>query len=569
MTGKKKRSKKGNMYKDYFLLGDMVDEELLIVEKVLRMDKVKSLKGIINESAELSGRKYVDTELLDPQTIPVAMNWINKRVFIGDKPGLGKTVMSTASYAYYRKKMIEDGKEPGKLMLVTENNHVLGMVKEMREKFGVNLLPLIDGTDKIERTLKNVDFNGGDYDGVATSWGSVKSNGFIYFYLDNMDLFSMAIFDETSKLNNTGSQTYQVVDDIVNKAGKGIERVIFLNGSSFDKNIYDLYNQFMILSPTLFPSKKFLDDNYVIKGGKSWWETSMAVVDGKPEFVKNQRRTGEIIDYKNQADLKKRIRHHYIARSKSDYADHLPKYNYRLHCVDMNSAQIKLLDSSEVVNSSLLNSPTTSNPKAKFDEKSVPKLKAVLDFYEQVIDDRPIFYVYNIDAQKKIQEELGNRGYYAEILNGEASPEEKLNILEKFNDGKVDTLIFNIEKAINIPTSDRIIFYDIPTMPQRTYQVKGRIDRNNYKDPKFYDFFIYLDSPEMGNIIKLAYFREKHSSLFTGQEEDVYKQLIYQLSNHYDRDKLERIGEALESIEGDIIGDIKIEGMDDISNLFK
>lgn len=563
-----KKLKKGNMYKNYFLLGDMEEESLLMVEKVLRQSKVSSLKSIINESAELAGRKYVDTELLDPQTVPVAMNWLNKRLFIGDKPGLGKTVMSTAAYAFYRKKMIEANKEPGKLLLVTENNHVLGMVKEMREKFGVNLIPLIDGTDKIERTLKNIDFDSGEYDGVATSWGSVKSNGFIYFYLNNMDKFEMAVFDETSKLNNTGSQTYKVVDDIVNKAGGGIERVIFLNGSSFDKNIYDLYNQFMILSPRMFPSKKFLDDNYVIKGGKSWWETTMSIVDGKPDFVKTQRKTGEIVDYKNQDDLKKRIRHHYIARSKSDYSDHLPKYNYRLHCVDMTSAQIKLLDSTEVVNASLLNSPTTGNPKAKFDEKTVPKLKEVLDFYEQVVDDRPIFYVYNIDSQKKIQELLGERGYHAEILNGEASAEEKQVLLERFNNNEIDTLIFNIEKAINIPTSDRIIFYDIPTMPQRTYQIKGRIDRNNYKDPKFYDFFIYLDSPEMGNIIRLAYFREKHASLFTGQEEDVYKQLIYQLSNHYDRDKLERIAETLQNIEEDFKSE-EIENLGDFGNIFK
>ena len=82
------------------------------------------------------------------------MSWLNKRFFIGDKPGLGKTVISTASYALYRKKMIEAGLPVGKMILVTDNNHALGMSKEMREKFGVNLLPLIDGTDKIERTLK-------------------------------------------------------------------------------------------------------------------------------------------------------------------------------------------------------------------------------------------------------------------------------------------------------------------------------------------------------------------------------------------------------------------------------
>ena len=567
--------KKGLMYKDYYLLGDLEPDELLKIESVLRADNVPKLKKVINESAELSGRKYVDTTLLDPQTIAVAMSWFNKRVFVGDKPGLGKTVMSTASYAHYRKQMIERGMKPKKMILVTDTNHVLGMTKEMREKFGVNLLPLINGTAPIERTLKKEDPMTDEFDGVATSWGSVKSNGFLMFYLDNMDEFGFGIFDETSKLNNVGSQMYKVVDDIVNHAGGGLERVMFLNGSSFEKSIFDLYNQYAILSPRLFPSKKFIEDNYVVKATKSWGEFTMWMNNGHAEYGRKQKFTGEIVDYKNQEDLKDRIRHHYLARSKSDYSNHLPKYNYRLHCVEMTKDQLKKLEESIVVNASLLNSPTTSDPDAKFDEKSVPKLEQVLNFFEQVVEDRPIIYVYNIEAQHKMKEKLVGMGYKVEILNGELSVDEKQEILEKFNRGNLDSLIFNIERAINIPTSDRIIFYDIPTMPQRTYQIKGRIDRNNYEIPKFYDFFVYLDSPEMANVIKLAYFREKHASLFTGQEEDVYGQLIYQLINFYDVEKLERIQEHLETISGDIMTkraelDSEIpKDLEDVSNMFK
>lgn len=553
---KEKVKKKGNTYQNYFLLGDLSGDELLMVEKMLRMTTIDSLKKIINESAKLAGRKHADITLLDPQTIPVGMSWINKRLFIGDKPGLGKTVISTGAYALYRKKMIEQGKKPGKLILVTDNNHCLGMSKEMREKFGVNLIPLIDGTDKIERTLKKVDFRNDDsFDGVVTSWGSVKSNGFLYFYMKHSDMFDMAILDETSKLKNNDSQVYQVVDDIVNKYNGGIERVLFLNGSSFEKSIYDLYNQFSILSPNLFPNKRFIDDNYVIKGGKSWWQTEMQFVNGRPEMVRNERKTGMIVDYKNQEDLKKRIRHHYIARSKSDYSDVLPKYNYRLYISEMSKEQKKMLDSGDViVNASLLNSPTTRDKKAKFTETTVPKLRDLLEHFEQVYEDRPIIYVYNTDSQYKIKELLTERGYKVEILNGELSSTEKQDLIEKFNNGKLDSLIFNIERAINIPSSDRILFYDIPTMPQRTYQVKGRIDRNNYTQPKFYDFFVYLDSPEMMNIIKLAYFREKHASAFTGQEEDLYKQLIEQLYNYYEKEHLDTVGELLNNdmLENDI-----------------
>ena len=77
-----------------------------------------------------------------------------------------------------------------------------------------------------------------------------------------------------------------------------------------------------------------------------------------------------------------------------------------------------------------------------------------------------------------------------------------------------------------------MIFYDVPTNPQLTYQIMGRIDRNNFKDSKSYHFLMYLKSPEMQNMIDLAYFREVHSGKFTGQYEDVYKKLIKQLYSY-------------------------------------
>lgn len=537
-----KKPKKGVMFKDYFLMGGLTEDQLLQCEKILRVESVPSLKKIINISADLSKRQHEDVTLLDPQTIPVALSNINKRFYIGDKPGLGKTVMSAAAYALYRKQEIEAGRKPKKLLLVTDTNHCLGMSNEMKHKFGVNLLPLINGTIAINRTLKKNDLSSGEFDGVVTSWGSVKSNGFLLYYVEHAEEYDFAIFDETSKLNNTSSQLYQVVDDIVNHFNGGISRVLFLNGSSFEKTIYDIYNQFLILNPILFPSKKFIDENYVIKGENSWWVTSYKANSGNvSKFVQNKK-AKVIVDYKNQADLKKRIRHHFIARSKSDYSKVLPKYNYRLNVVEMSKEQRKMLESDDVlVDTTLLNSPTTRNKKFKFTDTTVPKAKEIVDLFEQVIEDRPILYIYNIEAQNKIKEMLEERGYSVGVLNGTKTPEEKLEIQEKFNKGKLDTLIFNIARAINIPASDRILFYDIPTMPQVTYQVQGRIDRNNYDQPKFYNFFVYFDSPEMLNMVRLACFREEHSSAFTGQETDVYQQLIAQLRNYIESNTLEDI----------------------------
>lgn len=331
---------------------------------------------------------------------------------------------------------------------------------------------------------------------------------------------------------------------------------MFLNGSSFEKSIYDIYNQFTILNPLLFPSKKFIDSNYVVLGKNSWSSMAFNVSNGSVSKTIEAHSTKVIVDYKNQKDLAMRIRHHYIARSKSDYSNDLPLHNYHLNVVELSAEQKKLRKKSEMSSmASLLNSPTTSNPDFKFTESTVPKTKALLDFFEQVIDDRPIIYAYNTEAQHYLERMLKERGYTVGILNGKKTPEEKEMIQEKFNVGKLDTLIFNVARAINLPSSDRILFYDIPTMPQVTYQVQGRIDRNNYDQPKFYNFFMYLNSPEMFNLVRLACFREEHSSAFTGQKTDVYKQLVEQLDNYMDsntlKDATEKLSESPEISESD------------------
>ena len=101
---------------------------------------------------------------------------------------------------------------------------------------------------------------------------------------------------------------------------------------------------------------------------------------------------------------------------------------------------------------------------------------------------------------------------------------------------------------MSIKTSERIIFYDIPTMPQETLQISARIDRDNYDISKFYDFFCYAGSPEMVNIIQLAYFREQNSNKFTGKKVNIYQQLVNQLINHFGIEKMSEISSTIDTI---------------------
>lgn len=530
-----------NNKRDYYLLSDLTDKQVETMDSIMNTppEKKMAIASLFEKSAALAGRPVnKEIKLRQAQIDPILMSYINPRFFIGDSPGLGKTVMSAGAYAYYRLQQIKNDLTYGKVLVVTDSIHVQKFAKEWKT-FGINLLALSGGSAGIKSKLKKSDLT--EYDGVILNWGSLSTNSFVEYWLESKREYTFGVFDETSKLLNEKSQTFKVTDAIVNGYEKGLERVIFLNGTSFEKVIYDFYYQFKILKPKLIPSKAFLDARYVIKTGK---EVYMRDMSSTGQFGVVKRRIGQIVDYKNQAELRDRLKYYFIARSKSDYSDDLPQHSYILHGVEMTKLQAKLSELRKHV--SVLNSPATSDPRNTLTPKNSPKLKQLLDFLPTVDEDRPLIYVYNTEAQKTIKEEVEKLGYRVEILNGAINSERKNKVLDMFNNKELDVLIFNITKAMNVPTSDRILFYDIPAMPQETTQIKARIDRNNYTDRKFYDFFCYLDSPEMINLVKLAYFREHHGNEFTGQVENVYGQLVQQLTTVYEVDCLDTVGQKFD-----------------------
>ena len=550
---------------NFYLEGNLNEKQTKLMDKILTMTEkeLSGIKRVIQANAKQKGVKSDEIVLRDAQVKPVLMSYVNPRFFIGDKPGLGKTVMSAGCYAYYQVQCRKRGIVPKRVIVVTESSHVVGFANEWR-RYGINLLPLTKSSMGIERAFRNNDYT--EFDGVITNWDGLKTNGFLAHYLEHAEEYGYGVFDETSKLLNPKAVLYKVVDNIVNTFGGGLKRAIFLNGSSYEKNIFDFYYQFGILKPKLIPSKSFLEDRYVVRGGRNVFMKDVVSRGNSMSIETVRRRTGDIVDYQNQEELRQRLQYYYMARSKEDYGSDIPVHSYILHGVELTSAQSKILDDSK--NISLVNSPRTSDPDAKFTPATSPKLKEVVEFADTVAHDRPLIYVYNKESQKTMTQELKKLGYRVEMLNGDSgSSEMKSDIVDRFNEKKLDMLVFNVAKAVNIPTSDRIIFYDIPTMPQTTNQIKGRIDRNNYDTRKFYDFFCYLDSPEMINIIQLAYFREHHGNKFTGQVENVYAMLVHQLRTIYTNGEVEEIEKAIEKMEEDNLDFSDIKG--DIEDLLE
>src|SRR5699024_1173985 len=141
------------------------------------------------------------------------------RFFIGDKPGLGRTVMSAAADAYNGVMCLAEEKVVPKIIIVTESSHVVKFAKEW-QCCGNNVMPLSGRTVKTERGLASFDFN--EHDGVVVGWGGLVTNGFLDFYLQHHEQFQFAVFDETSKLLNPKSMTYAIADALINKYQGGI-----------------------------------------------------------------------------------------------------------------------------------------------------------------------------------------------------------------------------------------------------------------------------------------------------------------------------------------------------------
>lgn len=528
----------------YYLKKDLNENQIKKIDAILNMpiENKMGIENVFIKSANIYNREHLNYKLYPAQIDPVLMAYINPRLFISDSPGLGKTIEAGGIYAYYRLQQLKNKLPVSKVIVVAETIHVLGFEKEWKN-LGINLLPLHGGNAKIKKERDK--FNSEDYDGIVINWDGLKTNEFVEFWLENYQQFNFGIFDETSCLRNPKSALFRATDNIINNYQGGLERVVFLNGTPFEKDIYDYYYQFMILKPKLIPSKSWIDGRYVIKEGKeiTLRETGL---DGSRRLV--TRRTGEIVDYKNQEELKDRLKYYLIGRSKEDFSKSgsVPKHSYILHLSNLTRDQKKILESNQ--NMSLINSPETSDSSKVLNVKTSPKLKDLLEFIPKVDADRPLIYVENTKSQETIVKELKLMGYRVDLINGYCNVDEKDDIVTKFENGELDILVFNIKKSLSIKTSERIIFYDIPTMPQETLQISARIDRDNYDISKFYDFFCYAGSPEMVNIIQLAYFREKNSNKFTGKKVNIYQQLVNQLINHFGSEKMSEISSRIDTI---------------------
>ena len=473
----------------------------------------RAIRDIIKEES-LDFNDYIGI-LRDYQTVAVGFMYLSMRSILGDGVGLGKTATTAGllNYLYYK-----DNNE--RFLMVVENTAITQIHIEMIRFTGLRIIVLPSQTNKMERAIKTTDWR--KVDGVITAHQALRSallSKWLSIYLTDdykSKIFNTLILDESSAFKNNNTKIVEYTKNIVNI----IPRVHFLNATTFETNIMDIYNQVNLLDDRVLPKRWEIEKLYCKFAKGTYWtkENGRAVMKYKRD----------LIGYKNQDEFKKSLRLYYLGRSKTEKT-----HTYKVYKVIPSNEQMIALSKGhrhmEVLNCPILIPELGIGMTRKY----IPKLdKLVILIQKKFIDSKIMIYCFHIEAQKALKEELLKIGRKSEIINGKVKEEDRWNIVNDFNSGECDVLITNIQKSLNLPGADVCIFYSFEANPARMIQIAGRVDRNVDEKTKTYILLLYSGTDEFKLFVDVAQERSRYAKeLIASNERTTVDFFIEDLDN--------------------------------------
>ncbi len=475
-------------------------------ELVLRsLEEGRSIRSIIKEE-NIDYTPYIG-KLRDYQTVGTAFMYMSPRSIIGDGVGLGKTAEIAALINYIK----EQGET--KRFLIAVETSALGQTQcEIIRFTGLHVVQLPSDAVSMKKVITHTDWT--KVDGVVIKHSALKSDllsKWLSLYLDDKGMskiFNTFILDESSVIKNTTTKTYEYTQNICNI----VERVHFMNATTFETSIMDIYNQMDMMDTTLLPKKWRIEKDFCTFGQKSYWKTEENEEGIRKPTMKFARR---LSGYKNQAKFKESLKLVYFGRSKADIGMEKP-HIYKVYEVEPTAEQSLAMAKGyrymEVLNSPSnikdLNMPCT--------RANVPKLERLLQLAENEFnDDKIMVYCFHIEAQKAIYKELEAIGRKPVIVNGEDTDEIRWSKVTNFNKGEYDVIITNIKKSLNLFGGDVCIFYTVETNPAKMEQIRGRIDRNVDDKLKTFVLLVYKGTDEYRFLTQVVRQRAKDAKDLT------------------------------------------------------
>lgn len=437
-------------------------------------------------------------ELRGYQTVGAAFMYMSPRSILGDGVGAGKTAEISALINY----MVGRG-EMRRFLIAVETSAVGQTHCELMRFTGLNIVQLPSQANKMRRVIENTDWN--RVDGVVTKHSALRSDvlsKWLSLYLDEngaSKIFDTFFLDESSVIKNNGTKMFKYTENICNI----VKRVHFMNATTFETSIMDIYNQMDMMNTELLPKKWRIEKDYCTFGQKKYWTKEC----GKPKlnFARDMK------GYKNQEKFKESLKLVYFGRSKKEIGKELP-HNYIVYEIEPTTEQMLAINKGHRY-MEVLNSPDNiPEINIELNRKNVPKLDRLVTLIQNEFQNEKVMvYCFHIEAQNKIKEELEEIGRKPVILNGETSDKERLKMIDSFNTGDTDVIITNIQKSLNLYAGDVCIFYSMLGNPSRMEQVRGRIDRSVDDKLKTFILLVYQHTDEYKFFVDVAKQRAKDS----------------------------------------------------------
>ena len=461
----------------------------------------RSIREIVREDG-IDISKYYG-ELRDYQTVGTAFMYLSKRSIIGDGVGVGKTaeISGLLNYLRYKGEM--------KRFLMAVETSALGQTQcELMRFTGLRIVQLPSESAKMKKMIDKIDWN--KVDGIVIKHSSLRSDVLskwlsLYIGEDGLSsLIDLFILDESSVIKNRGTKMFQYTENICNL----VPRVHFMNATTFETSIMDIYNQMDMMYSELLPRKWRIEKDYCTFGTKTYWVRGN---DGKAQMKYARDMKG----YKNEQGFKDSLKLVYFGRSKRDVGKELP-HQYLTYEVEPTTDQSLALAKGYRY-MEVLNSPSNIDGLGiEFNRESVPKLDRLVSLIENEFSEQQVMiYCFHIDAQRVISDELKKIGRSPVILNGDNTDSERVEIIDEFNSGKKDVIITNIQKSLNLYAGDVCIFYSMVGNPARMEQVRGRIDRSVDDSIKTYVLLVYKGTDEYKFFTETAKQRAKDARNLT------------------------------------------------------
>ncbi len=295
-----------------------------------------------SKTAKLKPCKFLKptTQLRYYQVIGTTHFLLLNRMILGDSAGLGKSLMSIASYIF----LLE--KDPTIRLLIVCPKSAVDQWAEEFEKFTTGISVHVmsneygkykneDKYDHVQvlkdKKIKYTKLTGFEarkiqYDSIKsnvliTNWHAVQDD-YIYLASNRGDNF-MFLTDECQEIKNSKSKTHFGAAYIASKA----TRVYGLSATIIKNRLEEAYNIFRVVVPGLFGSVRKFNDNFLILKKRS-------VKRGAKKVYFN-----EIVGYKNLSMFRDTIDPYFLIRKTKDVAKELPSIISKKIIVDMSPAQ--------------------------------------------------------------------------------------------------------------------------------------------------------------------------------------------------------------------------------------